>query len=151
MRFTIPMLVTCLLGLTFAGCTAPERDVQLSDVQVPWDLTVQIAVQGKDDAGDPMEQTSQFILEPSRKLRVATGSGADSNYFPRVTRQITPEQFEQVARLVRESNLQVEPTSPAAQSATTQPSTAALPIYHVSIQAFGQRNRYATKIGRAHV
>jgi hypothetical protein len=126
------------------GCVAPENDPALTDIQTPWDLTIQLHITGQDDSTDPRVQTSQYVIDPSRRLRVATGAGAKANYFPGATRVVSVEEFENLGRFVREAHLEAEPTSPVAEVASTQPLDPPTVSYEVEITAFGRRHRYTT-------
>ncbi len=136
--------ISVALATLTPGCVAPENDPALTDIQTPWDLTIQLHITGLDDSTDPRVQTSQYVIDPSRRLRVATGAGAQANYFPGATRVVSVEEFEKLGRFVREAHLEAEPTSPVAEVALTQPLDPPKVSYDVEITAFGRRHRYTT-------
>src|ERR1041385_7118821 len=106
-----------LLPLLLTACTNPAREQVVEAMAAPPDFSVQVFVQGEANAGDanPMRQTSQNLLQPNRKLRVAAGEGTRPDYFPKLVRVVSGAEVESVYQVVRENHLMIEPTSPGAE------------------------------------
>lgn len=126
--------------LTLAGCVSPQRDPRLTHKEMPIDFAVHVYVEGDPAVTDPLRQTSQYILQPDRLLRVAVGPGVTAGYFPRATRALTPAEMEALWGHVRESGLMHEPTTAPA----TQPSESGI-RYHVEITAHQQVHEFVTR------
>lgn len=154
---------TALVGLVLAltSCVSPHQDKRLSRIEMPSDFAVEFNVRGDSAAEDPMRQSAQYVVEANRRMRVISGSRAETRTFPRFLRDVTPTEFEALWAHVRDANLMAEPTSPGAEGYGQPPTTAPAPppaeapdtagapaesgaLYTVAITARGRTNRYAT-------
>ena len=138
-RFT--WWVGTITGL--AGCAAMTVDQPANRLHPPSDFALVLHIQGHDLAADPAHYTSQYIIEPNRKLRTALGQGTTAKYFPDLTRQLSPIEFDVLSELVLQNHLMAEPTSPGVEEQAVPPQAAST-IYTVSITSNGRTNRYAT-------
>jgi hypothetical protein len=99
-RHPLPWLFLAAATL-LGGCVDPYHDPHLGIQEVPADFALIFNVQNPATSDDPLRQSSQYVLEPDRNLRVALGSATSEAYFPRLTRQITPEEYAAVSRLAQ--------------------------------------------------
>lgn len=141
---TKPQLRLALTVLTLAlaaGCTPPEHDKRLAEVNPPPDFAIEFFVHGSSDGSDRRVMRSNYVLEPNRNLRVELGSHQEQDAFPRFYRQLTFAQFESISEIVRKAKLHAEPTSP---NASTSGAASNVLIYEVKVTAWGRTNRYRT-------
>ncbi len=101
-------IVTLLMGvLWLTGCANPAAKFDTdANGAAPPDFALVFTVAG-DDAGDDaaLNQPSQTVIEPTRVMRVSLGSGATADYFPTLTRTLSPRAFDAVHRKAHEVGL----------------------------------------------
>ena len=127
-----------VLFLAMQGCNPGASTTDSSFA--PPDFALQISTTSRGINQDPLEQTSQYILLNDRSLRVATGAGATGDFFPQLTRKLSPSEYEEVYQIVRQHKL-------LRFRSNTDSSWPA--IYHVQITANGRTHRYMTRTRRS--
>ena len=100
-------------------------------------------VDGSAESDDVLRQKAQYVLFSDRRLHVALGTGVTARYYPKLTRLVSPNEFDALVRYVLDHQLLSEPTSPAAEVLLASPDAAEL-TYHVAIFARGRRYEYVT-------
>ena len=127
-----------LMGLAavtwvLAGCAAVDNPVDLAAVPHDLALVFFVEVAGGGSPEDPLRQPSQYIVEVDRTLRVALGTGVSQQLYPPPTATLTPQDMDQLYRLIEQASLPKDPAAPAGPV-----------IYHLAITAGGRTHRYAT-------
>jgi hypothetical protein len=145
----LPHLATWpLLLLALASCAAPYDDDRLGPLAVPPDFALQVSVSGKPQAESLIRQPAQYIVTVDRKLRAALGGGAGAGYFPPLTTRITPQQYEDLWRQVRDAGLRDMPSSDAAEQVLATGDELQL-VCHVEVIAQGSPHRVAVLLGES--
>jgi len=129
--------------LCLCGCMPRHADISMSDPDRPADLTLQFHVIGEPAPGHPLRQTSMYVVEPDRRLRVSIGYRSATSFYPQVARVLTAREYRSVVELVYERRLMAEPTGPLAEAAVKRTSTVPV-LYRVDLSGWGLVNRYDT-------
>ncbi len=140
-------LVPLSLFLTAAltGCNSATREQIRANSLVPPDFAIKLNVLGVRSPDGPLQQYAQYILEPDRQLRAATGRGADVTYYPPRSVRISPRDMETLYQHVASSDLTQQETDAAAE-ALLRPMDRPRPeaiVFAVYIRADGKYHRYA--------
>ncbi len=128
-----------LATFLIAGCTNPASRFETAETAPPdFALAFTVSVTGAQAAvwapdGDPLTTPSQTIIEPTRAMRVALGPGSTANYFPTVTRTLSPQAFDAVHRLAHEAGL-LDGDGAIPADAEDKPAV----IYDIEIHAHGR-------------
>jgi hypothetical protein len=110
---------------------------------MPGDFSLQISVSGPEGSAFVSRQPAQYLVECNRDLRVALGSGATGRYFPKLTRELTHEQYESLYRQMADHGLLYATSTPLAESAVAhRPSDRV--IYQVETIADGRVHGWST-------
>jgi hypothetical protein len=109
------LLVLASLSVGCSSSPAPVRRAEAPAPQArPNDFTLAMSVYapaGTQESKLPRSlKPGRYVLEPDGALR--GGSGAKAPAYPPIARQLTPEQMDQIWRLVRDSEL-LDPDNPA--------------------------------------
>ena len=136
-------LLAIAAGLSLGSCAGREPDIAVDDPTRPANLSVQFHVVGERAPGHSLRQTSMYVLEPDRNLRVALGYEAQVGFYPRLVRVISPSEYRAIVEFVHERRLMAEPTSPIAEAALKRGQVPPV-LYRVDLSAWGLVNRYAT-------
>ena len=132
------MLLVSLAVL--CGCAADDAP-PLRNQTVAGDFSLSVHVAGDGHDPEPMRRRAQFVVQPDRMLRLATGPAASPDTFPRPYRRLSPAEFASLYELVARNHLLAEPTSPIAAGSEADDQAV---ILRVAITAGGRTNRYAT-------
>ena len=115
----------------------------MSDPARPADLTLQFHVIGEPAPGHPLRQTSMYVVEPDRRLRVSIGYRSANSFYPQVARVLTAWEYRELVKLVYERRLMAEPAGPRAEAAVNRRCTVPV-LYRVDLSGWGLINRYDT-------
>lgn len=129
--------------LCLCGCMQRHADISMSDPARPADLTLEFHVIGEPAPGHPLRQTSMYVVEPDRRLRVSIGFRSATSFYPQVARVLTAWEYRELVELVYERHLMAEPTGPIAEAAVNRRSSVPV-LYRVDLSGWGLINRYDT-------
>jgi hypothetical protein len=137
------MIRACLLAMAvvLGGCSSAApmvvREAAELPASRPADFTLAVTVHspaGARQGALPRSlKAGRYVVEPDGSLRAALGERAAA--YPGLTRQLTPEQTDQVWRLVRESGL-LDPANPARvdDPAGVSPAERGMAVIYVSFE-----------------
>lgn len=137
------LMLGVVLTLGLAACWSAGPDIDFKDPTRPANLSIQFNVVGEAAPGDPLRQTSMYVLEPDHRLRVALGYRAQKSFYPAVVRTISAGEYDAIVRFVYARHLMAEPTSPIGEAAEQQGHNPPV-LYRVDLSAWGLVNRYVS-------
>ena len=129
---------------SIASCSGPVRSTWQTPPAPPPDFALQFVVKGVVWSDNPLRQTSHYVLEPNRHLRVAIGPYMTAQAYARHQQAISRTAFNRVIEHVLSNHLMAEPTSPGAERDVTGRDDPDTVRYHVAITAYGRTHRYIT-------
>jgi len=133
-RYATAALMTWIMW----GCGHNDQTTGMTHPMLPPDFALRFCVAGTGSSDHPLEQTSQYVVEPNRDLRVMVGPTATAKYYPPKSRTLQREEYYDLAQYALSSYLMSEQTSRGAGAGHPKVR------YSVEITAHGHTHRYAT-------